>query len=270
MLKRRIDKSHRFTDWSRRPLSEAQLAYALADVTHLRDLYPKLHERLERAGRLAWVAEEMAGLVDLDIYDATPENAWRRLKPKKHTADYLTALKTVAEWRERTAQSRDVPRGRILKDDALYEVAEQRPRKTEAFDRLRAVPKGFGGSRHGAELAALLDAALAAPEKPRELEPPRAYQAPPSAASTIELLRVLLRAQAEKHDVASRLIATAADLEAIAVADDAATPALEGWRREVFGALALDLKHGRIALTLTNGRVSYVRAGLPADARDEP
>ncbi len=125
MLKIDLDKSSRFTDWARRPLSEAQLDYALADVTHLAALYPMLRDRLEEAGRLAWVTEEMAGLIDPANYDVDPENAWRRLKPRKFTPKYLAVLRGVAAWRERTAQTRDQPRGRILKDDAIDEIATQ-------------------------------------------------------------------------------------------------------------------------------------------------
>jgi len=254
-LKRRIDKSHRFTDWSRRPLSPDQLAYALADVTHLRDLHPKLMGRLERNGRINWVADEIAALVDPEIYDTTPENAWNRLKLRKTSGDYVIALKVAAEWRERTAQSRDVPRARVLKDDALYEIAEQRPRSAAAFDRLRAVPKGFGNSRGGQELAAALEAALADPDRKAPLVE-RSAGAAPSAGPTNELLKVLLRTAAEKHDVAARLIATTADIEAIATSDDADVPALSGWRRELFGEHALALKQGRLALSLENGKVS--------------
>jgi len=256
VLRRKVDKTSRFTDWSRRPLSEQQLAYALADATHLRDLYPKLHGALEERGRLAWIAEELAGLVDPAIYDLDPENAWSRLKLRKLQPDYLATLRAAAAWRERTAQARNVPRARVLKDDALYEIAEQKPRRPEQFDRLRAVPKGFGGSRHAQELAEALDAALDnvesyAPQVERS-------SSGPAGGPTVELLRVLLRVVAEEWEVAPRLLATAADLDAIASADDADTPALSGWRREVFGERALALKHGRIGMTLKRGKVQIV------------
>ncbi len=255
MLDRRIDKSSRFTDWTRRPLSEAQLSYALADVTHLRDLYPIMLERLAKEGREAWIADEHAAIVDPDIYDATPENAWRRLKLRKHSIDYVTALQTAAAWRERNAQARDVPRGRILKDDALHEIAEQRPRTPAAFERLRATPKGFGNSRAGQELAMELERALAAPDRASarvERPPP----SPPGLGPTVELLKVLLRYEAERHEVAPRLIASVADIEAIAANDAADVPALKGWRRDVFGERALALKHGRLALTLRRGQIA--------------
>lgn len=258
-LKRRVDKSHRFTDWSRRPLSDDQLAYALADVTHLRDLYPQMRAQLSRNGRDEWLADEHAALTDPDIYDTEPDNAWQRLKVRKTGIEYLAVLKATAAWRERTAQSRDVPRGRILKDDGIYEVAEQRPKNAGAWERLRAVPKGFTGSRMGQELMqtvadALADPAAIAPKVDRPTHQPSGLGA------TVELLKVLLRQEAERHNVAARLIASSADLELIAADDHADVPALQGWRREVFGAKALELKQGRIALTLERGKVRIVDA----------
>jgi ribonuclease D len=263
-LRKKVDKAARFTDWSRRPLSPDQLHYALADVTHLRDLYPKMHAQLQSEGRLEWLADELADLVDPANYDVSPENAWRRLKIRKGGADFLIALQTAAAWRERTAQARDIPRSRVMKDDALYEVAEQRPRSAAAFDRLRAVPKGFGGSRGGAELAAALDAALAAPDR-KAPAVERSAAPPPSSVNgpIVELLRVLLRAGCERHGVAAKLIASSADLDWIAADDHADVPALKGWRREVFGAQALALKAGAIALTMKDGKLD-IRAIGPA------
>lgn len=253
-LRRRVDKSHRFTDWSRRPLSRDQLEYALADVTHLRDLYPIMLERLTAGGRLKWVEEEHAALIDPEIYDTEPENAWSRLKFRRTTPEYLATLRAAAAWRERLAQSRDVPRGRILKDDALYEIAEQRPRNAAAFERLRAVPKGFGNSRMGQELAAAIDAALV---DPKAYAPPvDRTPGPPPGGATVELLKVLLRHTADHHGVAARLIASSTDLELIAASDEAECRALTGWRREIFGERALALKHGRLALSLERGKVA--------------
>lgn len=257
VLRRKVDKTSRFTDWSRRPLSEQQLVYALADATHLRDLYPLMHGKLDALGRLPWIADETAALLDPAAYDLEPENAWRRLKLRKTNAEYLAALRAAAAWRERTAQARNVPRARVLKDDALYEIAEQKVRHAEQFERLRAVPRGFGGSRGAQELAAALDAAIDnAAEYAPEID--RAQSASGASGPTVELLKVLLRYEAERHDLAPRLLANAADIEAIAADDEADTPALRGWRREVFGERALALKHGRIALTLKRGRVHIV------------
>jgi ribonuclease D len=255
VLKRRLDKSSRFTDWSRRPLSDAQLAYALADVTHLRDLYPKLLQKLEAEGRSAWLDEEHANLSDPEIYDTTPEKAWRRLKLRKTTPDYVLGLQTAAAWRERQAQQRDVPRGRIVKDEGLYEIAEHRPKTAADFDRMRAVPRGFGNSRAAQELIQALDRAFADPDRvAHRIE--RAPPLPSGLGPTVELLKVLLRFEAERNQVAPRLIASASELEAIAADDDADVEALKGWRRKVFGERALALKHGRLALKLKDGKVT--------------
>ncbi len=255
MLKRRLDKSSRFTDWSRRPLSEAQLAYALADVTHLRDLYPRMREKLESEDRLSWLEDEHAYLVDPAIYDTTPENAWKRLKLRKTTPEYVLALQVAAEWRERQAQLRDVPRGRVAKDDALYEIAEQRPKAAGDFDRMRAVPRGFGNSRGAQELLNALGRAFADPNRAAYLHE-RGPAPPASSGPTVELLKVLLRYEAERAQVAPRLIASSADIEAIAADDEADVPALQGWRRKVFGQRALALKHGKLALKLKDGKVA--------------
>jgi ribonuclease D len=259
MLRIDIDKSSRFTDWSRRPLSQAQYDYALADVVHLADLYPKLRARLERDGRLAWVEEEMADLVDAANYDTTPENAWRRLKPRRHSQKYLVVFRAVAAWRERMAQERDQPRGRILKDEAIDEIATQTPTDADQLGRLRSTSKGFAGSRFAPELLQAVREALAdpqvhapAPERPKAGPPPQA------TGAIVELLKVLLKARAEETGVASKLIATVADLEKIAVDDKADTPALQGWRREAFGEDALRVKRGELALVLDGGRVRSV------------
>ena len=258
ILKIDVDKSHRFTDWSRRPLTDAQLSYALADVTHLAQLYPILRARLEKAGRLSWVTEEMAAMCDPALYDVEPDNAWRRLKPRRHAAKYLAVFKAVAAWRERTAQQRDQPRGRILKDEAIDELAAQAPTDVDALNRLRSVPRGFGGSRYGPELIeaiaeALRDPEAYAPKIERDTTP-----VSPAAGAVVELLKVLLKARAEDAGVASKLIATVADLEKIASDDRADSAALRGWRREAFGEDALKLKRGELALVLDGTRVRVV------------
>jgi ribonuclease D len=258
MLKVDLDKSHRFTDWARRPLSQNQLDYALADVTYLAKLYPTLRQRLESEGRLAWVASEMAALGDPANYDVDPDNAWKRLKPRRHAPKYLAVFRAVAAWRERTAQTRDQPRGRILKDEAIEEIATQAPTDADGLNRLRSVPKGFSGSRFGPELLAAIGEALADPERFAPVyEKPKA-PAQPINGAVVELLKVLLKARAEDAGVASKLIATVADLEKIAADDEAETAALQGWRREAFGEDALKLKRGEIALVLDGGRVRAV------------
>jgi len=267
MLKIDIDKSSRFTDWSRRPLSEAQLSYALADVTHLCRLYPMLRTRLEDSGRMAWVVDEMAALIDPALYDVEPLNAWKRLKPRKTQPKYLSVFKSVAAWRERTAQNRDQPRSRILKDEAIDELATQAPTDADGLNRLRSVPKGFSGSRYGPELIEAIKEGLHDPEASAPHVHRASAPSQPAAGAVIELLKVLLKGRAEDAGVASKLIATMSDLEKIANDDNADTQALKGWRREAFGEDALRLKRGELALVLDGMRVRAVevrRAPRPA------
>ena len=270
MLKVEIDKSSRFTDWARRPLTDAQLVYALGDVTHLAKLYPMLRARLEKDGRLAWVVDEMQSLTDPAMYDVSPENAWKRLRPRRHTAKYLAIFKAVAAWRERTAQQRDQPRGRILKDDAIDEIATQAPTDADGLDRLRSVPKGFSGSRFGQDLLAAVREGLKDPEAYAPVIEKTKHQPSPAAGAVVELLKVLLKARSEDAGVASKLIATVSDLEQIANDDNAKTQALTGWRREAFGEDALRLKRGELALVLDGARVRVVevRRGPKAKATE--
>jgi len=258
MLKIELDKSSRFTDWARRPLAESQLTYALADVTHLAKLYPMLRERLEKENRLVWVTDEMQALTDPANYDVVPENAWKRLKPRRHTAKYLAVYKAVAAWRERTAQHRDQPRGRILKDEAIDEVATQAPTDAAGLDRLRSVPKGFSGSKFGPDLLEAIREALKNPEAYAPVVERAKTTSSPAAGAVVELLKVLLKARAEDTGVASKLIATVSDLEMIANDDDADSQALKGWRLEAFGADALRIKRGELALVLDGARVRVV------------
>ena len=256
-LKIEIDKGSRFTDWARRPLSEQQLHYALGDVTHLARVYIKLHDRLAKQGRLEWVAHEMILLTDPAMYSTVPEDAWRRLKPRKTSAKYMAVFAAVAEWRERTAQERDMPRGRILKDEGIDEIATQTPMDASAFDQLRSTSKGFGSSKFGQELSEIIREVLKNPEQhaPKLERPAPVVQVP---ASVVELLKVLLRIRCEEEGVAPKLLATVADLEKIALDDNANVPALQGWRRKMFGDDAIRLKKGELALVLNGTRVEVV------------
>jgi ribonuclease D len=250
-----IDKSSRFTDWSRRPLSDKQLDYALADVTHLRDVYVELLARLKAEGRGHWVADEMAVLEARATYEMDPSDAWRRLKMRVRKPVELCVLQHVAAWREREARSRNVPRGRVLKDDAIYEVAQQQPKDAEALSRLRTIPRGWERSQQGATLVEIVREAL---ETPKEDLPrlPRPRQAPEGVQAAVDLLRVLLKLTVEKENVAAKIIATADDLEAIASEGDKAdVAALKGWRRELFGERALKLIRGELALKFSGKRV---------------
>ena len=252
-----VDKGSRFTDWSRRPLSNKQLIYALGDVTHLVDVYAKLEDVLGSTGRADWVHEEMQALADPALYATAPEDAWRRLKLRGVRARELGPLVKLAEWREAEAQARDVPRGRILKDDALFEIARARPEDETALARLRTIPQGFERSSAAkAILAAVAEGqALAKDDLPRLAGDGPRRPAPPDV---VDLLKVLLKRQSERHGVAPKLLATASDLEAIALDDEADVPALRGWRARVFGNLALRLKAGEVGMTLTDGEITLI------------
>ena len=259
-----LDKSSRFTDWSHRPLSEKQLDYAIADVTHLKDVYLHLKAELEREGRTEWLAEEMSVLESRETYDLHPENAWQRLRMRVRKPIELAILKNVAAWREREARSRDVPRGRVLKDDAVFEIAQQAPKDTEALGRLRTIPKGYERSQNGAAILGAVNAALAIPKAdlPRI---PRPANLPEGSGAAVEMLKVLLKLISEKNGVASKIIASGDDLDAIAAkGEEAEVAALSGWRREIFGEPALRLIQGEMALRFVNRKVDVVE--LPAAA----
>nr|WP_302795508.1 ribonuclease D [Shinella daejeonensis] len=253
-----IDKSSRFTDWSRRPLSEKQLEYALADVTHLRDVYLSLKENLEQAGRSLWLTGEMAILESRATYDLHPDDAWKRLKLRVKKPIELAILQKVAAWREREARGRNVPRSRVLKDDTIYEIAQQQPADAEALGRLRTIPKGWERSQSGAALLEAVREALAIPkaELPRL---PRQQHVPEGAAAATEMLKVLLKLVSEKQGVAAKIIANSDDLEKIAIDGESAdVPALHGWRRELFGNTALDLIGGKVALRFVDRKIEAI------------
>jgi ribonuclease D len=253
-----IDKTSRFTDWSRRPLSEKQLDYALADVTHLRDVYLKLKGQLEAEGRAEWLTEEMAILESRDTYDLHPDQAWQRLKMRLRKPTELAVMQYVTAWREREARSRNVPRSRVLKDDAIYEIAQQQPKDVEALGRLRTIPKGWERSTSGAAIIDQVNIALALPKSDMPHLQRHAH-APEGTQSAVELLKVLLRLTSEKHGVASKVIANSEDLEKIAAeGEKAEVAALQGWRRELFGDLALKLISGGVGLRFVDKRVEAV------------
>jgi len=255
----RVDKSSRFTDWSHRPLSDAQLTYALSDVTHLVKVYEALMDQLLKNGRLGWLDEEMAVLTSPDTYRADPEEAWRRLAGRMRKPRELAVLMEIAAWREREAQSRDVPRGRVLKDDALIDIATSAPRTVEALGRLRSIPNGFERSKTGAEIIAAVERGLA--RDPKLVPMPARSRSRPNTGAVVELLKVLLKAVAEQEGVAPKIIATVDDLEAIAEDDSADVTSLRGWRRSLFGEHALALKAGRLCLSMTDGRVTVHPVG---------
>ncbi len=250
-----LDKGARFTDWSRRPLSEKQLSYAIGDVTHLRDLYPGLVKELDTLGRTEWVTEEMAHLMEPGLYDVDPDSAWERLKVRSNKREYLSVLKAAAAWRERTAKERNIPRRRVLKDDAMYDLAQQRPRDLAALARLRGVPNGFEKSRSAKNLVESITYAL---DNLDDYGPPvpKVQHMPSNLGPTIEMLKTLLRLRTEYQDIAPRLISNQRDIEQIAAfGEKADVQALKGWRREVFGEDALQMLRGKIALRLEGREV---------------
>jgi ribonuclease D len=259
-----IDKSSRFTDWSRRPLSNKQLEYALGDVTHLRTIYEKLSAELKRTHRESWVAEEISALQNPALYAMDPANAWKRLKARTTSKRFLAMLAALAAWREREAQSRDIPRGRVLKDEALLEIAAHPPESADGLERIRAIPKGFGASRMGKTLLEAVEHGRTAPP-PDGIEPekPRRKREPSQAA--IDLLKTLLRLRAEDAQVAPRLIANADDIESLAAYEDEGIAALHGWRSELFGDDAKALRNGKLGIALSKGRAVVVNLNPDAE-----
>ncbi|CAA2159584.1 Ribonuclease D [Methylobacterium brachiatum] len=267
VAKAKIDKSSRFTDWSRRPLSEAQLSYALSDVTHLVKVYEVLVAELLRTDRGAWLDEEMAVLTSPETYRADPTQAWRRLSGRMRKPREIAVLMEVAAWRESEAQARNVPRGRVLKDEAVIDVASAAPRNAEALGRLRTIPAGFERSRTGTDILAAVERGLA--RDTGDIRMPERMRRSGGNGAIVELLKVLLKAVCESEAVAPKIIATVDDLEAIADDDTAEVPALQGWRRTLFGDKALALKQGRLALSVESGRI-VVREVEPTGAADRP
>lgn len=255
-----LDKSSRFTDWSRRPLSEKQLVYALGDVTHLRDVYEHLRGELLTSGRASWLDEEMAELTAPSTYEANPENAWQRMKMRVKNRRSLAVLIELAAWRETLAQAQNVPRGRILRDEALYDIANQAPTSPEQLSELRTLSEGFSRSSRAKDI---IDAVKRGLARDMKSVPPLSHGTPLSAeaTATTELLKVLLKASAARHRVAPRLIADTSDLERIANEAEPDVPALKGWRRQLFGEDALKLKRGELALTLSKGEVLAIESG---------
>jgi ribonuclease D len=256
----RLDKSSRFTDWRRRPLSEKQLDYALADVTYLIDVYRHLKDELERENRGHWLKEEMDVLTSRETYDPHPEDAWKRLKMRWRKPQELAVVQQVAAWREREARERDVPRQRVIKDDAVYEIAQQQPRDQAALAKLRMTPKGWERSATAAALLEAVNAALAIPREQLP-KPPKAPQSPEGSGAAAELLKVLLKMVAEKEGVAPKVLASSDDLDRIAAEGEKAdVAAFRGWRRAVFGEKALRLVRGELALKFEDRKIAVFEA----------
>ncbi len=256
ITKAQLDKSARYTDWSKRPLSDQQLKYAIGDVTHLRKIYRRLQRELDETSRGSWVEEETAPLLETSLYHIIPSEAWKRLKVRTNKPRFLGLLKALATWRELQAQERDMPRNRIAKDEVLFEIAAHPPKDVEGFDKLRGVPKGFSRSRAGKALFLALQDGLEVPEedlpqieraKPRPATPPMA-----------DLLKVLLKQKSQDAKVAARMVASAQELETWAAVPTTDIRAMHGWRYEIFGADAEKLMKGDLALTARDGEIDIV------------
>jgi len=253
-----LDKMSRFADWSRRPLTQKQLEYALADVVHLRPVYEELARRLEESGRAEWLEEEMATLADAETYRLDPELAWRRVKSRGGNKRFFAVLKEIAAWREREAQKRDIPRNRIIRDDSMLDIAAHAPQNEETLGRTRGLSKGFAEGKMGEALLEAVKSGLKLPDDQIPIRPKR-ERLPQGIGPLTDLLKVLLKHECEKNSVASRLVASSDDLTRIAADDKADVPALKGWRRDLFGKMALDLKHGRMALSCEKGQVTVIK-----------
>ena len=253
-----LDKSSRFTDWRRRPLSDKQLDDALADVTHLRDVYLYLQDRLTKENRGDWVSEEIRVLTARETYDVHPDDAWKRLKIRLRKPAELAVMQRVAAWRERAARERNVPRGRVIKDDTIQEIAQQQPRDSEALSRLRTIPKGWERSAYANGLVEAINDALSLSKEdmPRL---PKQYNAPEGTGAASDVLKLLLKIITEDHGVAAKVVASSDDIDQIAAKGDAAdVPALKGWRRELFGEKALRMIEGKIGIKFENRKIKAV------------
>jgi ribonuclease D len=248
-----VDKSSRFTDWSARPLSEKQLTYALSDVTHLRVIYEKLKDKIEKSGRTTWIAEEHAYLSDKKLYDTNPDEAWKRLKVGNLRPKHLAVLRELARWREKEAIKNDVPRGRIVKDDVLVELALSAPRKESDLSRIRSI--GSLSPSKTAAILACVETALALP--PSEYPASAKYRKlPMNITGALAMLQLLLKVSADKHDVSASMIATKDDLEKIALGETD-TQTFTGWRYDIFGHAAKQLMEGQLKLSV-NGKNKQV------------
>jgi len=263
-----IDKTARFTDWARRPLTDSQLLYALADVSHLRLIYDRLSAQLENNGRRSWIDEEMAILTNPATYENPPDEAWRRIKVRSGKPRFLGILREVAAWREREAQRRDVPRNRVIREEAITEIAAHAPTNVDELARVRAINQKVANGDMGQAILKAVDHALSL-DKDCYPSLPKKAEKPQGLAPLLDLLKVLLKMRCEQSGVAQKLVATVRDLEQFA-AGDKSSPLLSGWRWELFGELGLALKEGRVALTAINGKIIAIPQDPEAAKLIEP
>lgn len=269
LAKAQIDKSSRFTDWSRRPLSDKQLVYALADVTHLRVVYEALKKELDRTGREHWLREEMDILTNPATYRTEPEDAWKRIKVRLRSKKQLGVLMEVAAWREREAREKNVPRARVLKDDAIAEIATQAPLTREALNQLRALPRGMASSRIGDAVLKAVAAGVALDAKSLPQPDDGRDDMSEAAQAAAEVLKLALKVVCEQEGIAPKLVASSSDIDAVAESDTAEVPLLHGWRREVFGETALAIKRGEAVIGFDRGRVRVLSSSNQMNAAAE-
>lgn len=254
----RLDKGAQFTDWSRRPLSDKQLSYALDDVTYLRDAYLELSRLLDERGRKSWVTEEMDILRDPATYENPYEEAYKRIKVRSENPKTLVVLQELAAWREKEAQRRDMPRGHILKDDSLVDIAVHAPKSPEQLAKSRKISMDMAKGHMGKSILKCVETALSVP-KAQWPQPERKKRMAPECGPALEMLKMLLRIQASEHGVAAKLIATADELQELAMEDSPDSKVLRGWRNEIFGREAMALKRGDISLSLEKGKIKKVK-----------
>ncbi len=251
---KKIDKGPQFMDWSHRPMSEKQINYALGDVTHLCDIYRHLEKELNNRGRMSWLEQEEKILGNPATYENNPYDAWKRVKIRSPSRKTLAVLRELAAWREKQAQELNIPKNRVLRDDTLTDMASQAPQNKGQLKKIRGISKELADGRTGEALLTCIDKALKTPQE----EWPKARKRKtisPQASATIDILKMLLKIKSTESEVAAKLLASQSDLEAIALDDNADVPALKGWRREVFGQDALDLKNGKSAIGLKDGKI---------------
>jgi len=265
LLNRRMDKSSQYTNWANRPLTKRQLGYALDDVIHLIDIYKKLNQELEKQGRTEWVYQEEDILADPATYENPPEEAWIRLKVKTPTAQTLAILRSVAAWREERAQKKDIPRSWVLKDDTLIDMSAQAPQDAKQLARIRNMPEDLAKGSIGKELLKIIAKTLDSDPKDWP-QPKKSVRLPSSAMATLDILRMLLKVQCAKHGVATKLVASKDDLEALATQDKPDIPAMKGWRYQIFGKDALEMKNGRLAIGLKNSKITKYKVTDKSEA----
>lgn len=268
LAKAQIDKSSRFTDWSRRPLTDKQLAYALDDVTHLRTVYRKLKAQLDKTGREHWLREEMQILANPATYRTEPQDAWKRIKVRLRNKKQLAVLMALASWREHEARDKNVPRSRVLKDDAIAEIAMQIPQSKQALAELRALPKGMGNSRIGDAILVSVAAGLEMDMKSLPAPDDGRNDLSEKAQAASEIIKLALKVVCGREGLAPKLVASAADIDAIAEDDAADVPMMQGWRRELFGNQVLAIKRGEAAIGFRGGRAEIIVQSQRAEAAE--